>query len=240
VLGPEHQLIEVNGNRLIVGADKPVTMEIIEKGGGSTGGTKYQEKAEATTAGLSTSSDQVAQNFKSEAPRTALGGEDKGGGGGGGSGGGFDYSGKLSGVPGLNIYHLLGAAGLVVAVAFFIITKRVGTSLTIAACSLGMIGVGVTVDRYPMVWGVAVALVLVAGGAWLFLAWKNGKRVADLKATTGSLSEAFTHVVRGVDDLDPSTKSAVKHSIEKAARDKNGVVREVVSKIKAGTITTPK
>lgn len=233
-LDKDHQLVEVGGQRLIVAKDQPVTVEIRRKNATSNGGTKYRETAESKTAGLRTSSDQVAQTLKSDKAEAHLIG------GGGAIGGGFNYSGKLFSGSSLNIFHLIGAFLLLAALGLFIapkvllafgipMTPQNGTAIALAAGGVVFICVGVVVNDYP--WAALIALAALVGLIvfWVIRGIVHGKDKADLKKT----KTAVKKIVKGVDALPEAEKTAVKASVEQAAGDQNNEVREVVAKAKS-------
>lgn len=208
--GPDGRVIQHGNDKMTVGNGDQVTFttkEVIERRAPSS---RNESEASAKGVGLKTSSEKVAQTFKAEQAKVGL--EDVGG----AEGGGFTYSGQLSGLVkfGLNIFHLIGAALLLAALAFvvvpplFSLPPRTSTATTVGAGGVVFIIVGVSISSAPWVWVVALIALLGGLGFWLYKSVKAGHL------------EAFAKTVANtVDKLPDEQKEAMKDAIGAEAKN---------------------
>ncbi len=218
VQAPRVTHFSVDGHDVSYHGDGVVRFKTTEKTTGTAATTNTHEVASAKGVGLATDADQIAQNFKTDPASTSLSD------GGIANAGGSAYSGTLKGLEKkTTIFYILGAGGLIFAGVFFYLTRSVGSSLLIAACSLGLIAIGVTVNTYPWVWLLGFVALVVFGGVWLYRAYAAGT----LKATLAT-------VVAGVENSEATAAAAVKESIASAAKDAGIApkVKAIVSRIK--------
>ncbi len=217
--------VVADGREIVAPADSTVTIETENSGPGAT----YNETSAASGTGLKTSSGEVAQKFAARDVSAALGPR-------GAVGGGFQYSGTLSGVEGINLFHALGAIFIIAGGIFYAVTKRLGTSAMIAGAGLAFIAIGVAIKEAPMLWIAGLIVLACVLGAWIFLAWKNKQVKADNTEVIGDLNLFGKTVVQATNKLSPAAKDEFKKAMEASAGDSlNARIRQVMADLRAQT-----
>lgn len=179
-------------------------------------GAAQNVKTSAKGPGITTDSESVAQNLKVD----GVSANDAGS-----SSQGFSYSGTLTGGKTINIFHLLGAACILISLGAYYFTHNLKTSMIAFIGGLAFIAIGVTVEKYPLIWVAGAVVFLILGGVWVYDARKSGR-----------LSLALNKVVRGVSGSEESVRGKVKDSIAQAVGSDSRVKKVVeaeVSKAKA-------
>ena len=175
------------------------------------------KSANSKGAGVKTSSPEVAQTVKTDAPTVSLPGSSA-------SGGGLDFVAQLTSnvSGGQGVFYTIGGILFIVGIvmmAFLPIGRMRGMYFIVGG--IGFIATGMLFQTYP--WVLLLTFVLVVGaGVWYVIDTKNAVKV----------KEALKSVVRGIAKADGNGTdlSDVKANINKA--DKLGIVKDEVSKIK--------
>lgn len=200
----ETQTITINGNDIKAPKNSVVKIDIDKS-----------RMAESKGAKVRTSSDQVAQTIKADPPNVSLDGSKA-------EGGSFDFINKMKVSTGSAIFYTIGAMVLLggLAISIFVNVQK---GLMVALAGVAVVSIGVFIDQYP--WLFLIIPVLLVGAIVYLVV--EGK-------TNNNLKDVVTNIVKGVahaETKDPESAQVVKDSIAK--NDTDGIVKEVVSKIKS-------
>lgn len=174
-------------------------------------GAAQNVKTSAKGPGITTDSESVAQNLKVDGVSAGDSGS---------SSQGFAYSGTLTGGKRVNIFHLLGAACILLAGVAYYFTHDLKRSAIALAVGLAFIAIGVTVETYPLAWLAGGVVILILGAVWVYDARKSGR-----------LSLALNKVVRGVSGSEEGVRGKVKDSIAQAVGSDSRVKKVVEAEV---------
>lgn len=230
--------VELDGDKFRVPVGQTVVIDIDKTETRGKRDFSVYEQGQSQGASIQTRSDQIASNFKSEAPVVNLGQ------GTSASGGSTSYDATLfSGNSSSSVVGILGALCIVGGIIWLVVIKgRVafGTSLIIAGVSL--LGIAYLSEQYPWIWLIGLLLLLGLAGWMLFDAKAKEKLetvakhiVGGVEKSAATLRESLKKAGVPEEKLDAAVEAAqagVKESVAKQANSDAALVKKEVTKIK--------